>query len=71
MKRHSRVARTVLLFVADNVEKAARQCRTVQANREWQGTGVTVTPGQWQVAQWANTRIPDRIDLNPRACAPR
>jgi hypothetical protein len=26
---------------------------------------------QVQIAQWASTRIPDCIDLKPRACAPR
>jgi hypothetical protein len=26
---------------------------------------------QVQIARWASPGIPDRIDLNPRACAPR
>lgn len=175
MKTRSRMTGTVLLVLAvsgsaltavhaaDNVARLTTQCRTVQANKEWQGTGVTVTPGQFvcvaahglwshgyqgnqamtpfygpegfgkddprnvpevvsrvgaliakigtnspflvekqlcfipgaagelmlsmnddpgtfgnnlgsmnvQITQWSGTRIPGRIDLNPRACAPR
>jgi hypothetical protein len=35
------------LHAAENADRAARQCRTVQANQAWQGTGVTVSPGQF------------------------
>ena len=59
MNTHSRFARTVLFAVATFAGAAAaaqspgtnvkftQQCRTVQANRPWQGTGITVTPGQF------------------------
>ena len=59
MKTHSRMTGTAVLVLAvscsaltavhaaDNVAKFTTQCRTVQANKEWQGTGVTVTPDQF------------------------
>lgn len=59
MKTNSMAGRITLLAMAaagsaaaavdaaENAHKAESQCRTVQANAAWQGTGVTVNPGQF------------------------
>lgn len=40
-------AGTGTLSAAEPANKAESQCRTIQANIPWQGTGVSVSPGQF------------------------
>jgi hypothetical protein len=59
MKANPAVGRAVLFAVAafgacigasnaaESDSRSAAQCRTIRANQAWQGTGITVTPGQF------------------------